>query len=126
MSYSNLQTQPSDFSGSGGLTWTNVPVLTLRAIYDGTKKLLRVSFVLGPAIVGGAPDIDLKLRIPDGYMAKAHEEGTFAYINNGATGIGKVRVLEGSAFLEFRKAPGVPWALASDTWIEGTFTFEVQ
>lgn len=118
----------ANFVGGGALTWT-VQVADQAVLkYTLIGKTMTVSFAIINSSTGGVADADLRITIPDGYLAANFEVGGVVRTSDaGAEDIGWAYV-SGGAWIGIRKRGSANWSAAAvnNTLVEGMCTFEIQ
>src|SRR5690606_20902158 len=79
-------------------------------IYAVSGTYLRVQFFIKGAL-GGTPNTQLRIALPDGFVAARRVDGPIAYnIDTGTFGAGRYRIQQGEDFITLFKIDVTPWA----------------
>lgn len=124
---SDVSFRASDFFADNAMTWTveRADVQSFRRTMIG-YYLMKIDFEVAGGVVGGTPDAELRLQIPDNRVVNGRQEGTFVYIDSGTGGTGLWYAIHGESFVRlYRDYSGTVWTAAGNT-VAGQMFIEVQ
>ncbi len=113
---------------TGNQVWTVTNPNVVRYAYTKIGKTMTLAFNIVQTTVGGGAT-QLRIAIPDGFLAAAQETNTFSFSDNGTAGVGMAFVTRGAAVVTLvtNILGTVNWtAAAATTAVAGQITFEVQ
>lgn len=115
-----------DFTASGSMTWT-VDLSDVKTFkYERQGNKMTVVFTIEASSVGGTPDTDLFIRIPQGGVAASDAHALVRMYDNGAPVVAEAIVRNGNNVIAINRLDVAPLSLSTNaTEVQGEITFEV-
>lgn len=117
-----------NFTANGSMTWTVASGDQTTFRYVEVGKVMHMWVYLVTTTVGGTPNTQLRVAIPNSRTSAATVRGVFAGTDNGTDVTGGVwEATSGTAYVTLYKSPSAGnWTASTDnTAIFGYFVFEV-
>lgn len=118
---------PADFTASGAMVWTVEPDDINQVWWTVIGNALHFNVWLRHTSVGGTPDTELYIRLPNSFTPAHDTSGTFAYTDGGTTeGVGRWFVTVHNRLLTLHKLGVTNWSASTNlTDIYLTAFFEI-
>lgn len=108
-------------------TWTVASGDQAAFQYVEIGKTMVVSVKINTSTVGGTPDSELRITVPNGRTIAGYAEGPFVRQQAGTMAMGVWLANGGDTFIRLRvDLSGTVWSSSTDaTFVSGTFVFEI-
>lgn len=118
---------PTNFTGSGAMTWTMLPAAQVTFSYLVLGKLMWVSGYWDTTTIAGTPAASLYVAIPGGYVAARKVQTASIAFDNGVTTPTFNRVEKDGTKIEIGRSDVAAWtASAANTYVRVHLWFWVK
>lgn len=126
-SWSSVAFSAGNFTGNVLGTWTVASGDQASFRYVEIGKTMIVSVLINTSTVGGTPDSELRITVPNGRTIAGYATGPYVRQQAGTMAMGVWIANGGDTFIRLRTdLSGTVWVASTDaTYIVGTFTFEI-
>lgn len=118
-----------NFTAGGAQTWTLASGDQDTFRYVECGKTMTTSVVLVTTSVGGTPNPELRIAIPNGRTAQSTSGGTFSGLNNSVAFVGTWQATSGNAYISLYvdSSFATNWTAATNTTqVRGTFIVHIN
>lgn len=116
-----------NFTGNASMTWTVASGDQTTFAYMEIGKTMFFSVELSGTTVGGTPDTELRIAIPNSRTAAKQMGGSFDAIDNGVSRAGRWHTNAAGTIIVLKRADTAAWTAATDATnisVEGFFEFQ--